>query len=116
MLTASNDSECRKHTATKEIVHNLIELALNACAENTTDKTDECFVGEALKILYNLASFDRRRCYIPGETAAVSQRRREFAAWGGLVAIYYIDRVSALPSVKKPVSYTHLTLPTICSV
>lgn len=100
MLAASNDSECRKYLATKETAHKLIELALNSCAENTAGKTEECHVCEALKILYNLASFDRRRCYIPGETAAVSQRRKEFAAWGGLVAIYYIDCVSVLPSVK----------------
>eukprot|EP00969_Alexandrium_andersonii_P012425 541652-Alexandrium_andersonii.AAC.1 len=38
-------------------------------------------------------------------------RRRRFLGWGVLGAVAPRERAG-----RKPVSYTHLTLPTICSV
>ena len=43
------------------------------------------------------------------DTADVDEIR-EIAAWG------ILDGVTTNPSLIKTVSYTHLTLPTICSV
>jgi hypothetical protein len=88
----------------KDIVHSLIASALESCdPKNQTATADDekCYSKETVRALYNLASFDRTRFYIPGETAFISKNREQFVLWGGLVALYYISTHAQHPDVKK---------------
>lgn len=103
MTIASIDSHHKKHLIVKKVIHKLVVLALSSCDPTIMQKTEDekYYVVEAVKILYNLASFDRVRYYIPGETASVSQRRKRFSAWGGLVSLYYLNQSSVLSEVRS---------------
>jgi len=98
MILASLDTSYKKHLVVKPIIHKMLKLALTSCEEVIDD--NKFYAVEVIKVLYNLASFDRVRYYIPGETASVSQRRKKFAAWGGLVGLYYLNQHSTLTEVK----------------
>lgn len=100
MIAASLDSHHKKHLVTKSTIHRLISLALAAC-DTGTRAEERQYAVEAVKTLHNLASFGRVRYYIPGETASVSQRRRKFAAWGGLAGLYYVDKNAVVDEVKE---------------
>lgn len=93
------DSHHKKYLVVKSVIHKLITLALSSCSELMDDS--KFYVVEAVKVLYNLASFDRVRYYIPGETASVSQRRKKFSAWGGMIGLYYLNQHSTLTDVKE---------------
>jgi hypothetical protein len=98
MVLASMDTHYKKHLVVKPVIHKLLTLALTSCETLLDDK--KFYAVDATKVLYNLASFDRVRYYIPGETASVSQRRKKFATWGGLVGLYYLNQHSTLTEVK----------------
>lgn len=104
MLNASQDQLSRRYLITKEIVHGLISTAMPTCDSDGTaekDGNDNSDVKEALRILYNLAAFDRAGYYIPGETVHVSQCRERFAMWGGLLCLYQINATAKHPEIRK---------------
>ncbi|MDR3581699.1 MAG: hypothetical protein P4L67_00285 [Candidatus Pacebacteria bacterium] len=84
-----------------DIVHGLIQVALSTCkeegkatvagSESASNLNEEkgC-ARDVVQSLYNLASFDRPRFYIPGETVRQSRDRLRFLLWGGLYALYYL--------------------------
>jgi len=102
MSTVSQDNTTRHNLISKEIIHDLLSVSLSACDPQVEQKTDEekQVIKETSKILYNLASFDRAKFYIPGETANVSQNREKFASWGGLIGLFGLSHFAKLNDVK----------------
>ena len=99
----SLDSLNRKSLINKETIHSLISLSLPALESATEQKAEEekSYIRESVRVLHNLAAFDRPKFYIPGETVNVSQGREKFSACGGLVGLYYLGKYAVLPEVKK---------------
>ena len=56
---------------------------------------------QSLKILYNLANFNRPKCYIPGETAVLGLTRQKFIMWGGLTCLYYISEYTKIEEIEE---------------
>jgi hypothetical protein len=96
MVEVASEVQGRKHLMKKVFLHGLIELALKGCELEVED-----YVKEGIKLLYSLAASDRVRCYLPGETASVCKRRRKFSSWGGMLALYYLNKTVKLPEVRK---------------
>ncbi len=114
MVSASQDTYCRKHVITKDIVHGLIGLALRSLDAEPKQiafgapEEDKEYIKESVRALYNLASFDRVKCYIPGESVALVRGREKFILWGGLLALYQISSRAQLEGVQKFCEHTHL--------
>ena len=99
VVSVSEDVNYRKFLLQLEAVHSLIQVAMDSClnenkiankqAPNTEDEGG--YSKEAVRILYNLASFDLPKFYIPGETVRWAREKNKFLIWGGLFALYYIS-------------------------
>lgn len=111
LLLTSQDHQSRRQLLQLEIVHGLIQITLNACKEedkpsvppdqNSSVAEERAYVKDAVQTLYNLANFDRPRCYIPGETVRQSKDRRKFMLWGGLVALRYLSEHAKVKEISE---------------
>ena len=73
--------------------------------------------------LYVRIGGQRRRLFINRDEniiGIIAPRKRKrghvFTDWASIEKIYYPSYAQEANTDRKPVSYTHLTLPTICSV
>ncbi len=105
VMGVSQDVHERKHLVTLPTVHTLITIALEAC-ESTSSfianvEDGKGYVKDAVRVLYNLAFFDRPKYYIPGETAIHGRCRQQFVLWGGLCSLYYVNAKAKLQDVRE---------------
>jgi hypothetical protein len=104
LVSISEDSDDRAHLLQVELIHRLIELALQSCAKVeafTPQRAQEmkCVVA-AIRILYNLGNFDRPKCYIPGTTVKQVKQGKSLMLWGGHLCLYFISKKATNPQVR----------------
>ena len=103
MLIGSKINDNKEDFTTRRIMHKLIILALNSCNPKIEEKSkdEKYYVKKAVKILCNLASLDKNFAFGTSQSLDKIQKLRQFASWGGLVAIYHISKFSMFPEVTK---------------
>ncbi len=107
----SAEQQERRHLMQAETVHGLIQVAIASCgSERKTSGPQEPSVGteddkfyakEAVRILHNLANFDRPKCYIPGETVRQKRDAGRYMQWGGLISLYYVRAHAKVPEIRE---------------
>lgn len=100
-----------------DIIHGLVQIACSSCLEQkalpTTEQSnsvseEQAYAKDAALILYNLASFDRPKFYIPGETVRQAKDRRRFILWGGLFGLYYLSVNTKVKEISELCETTKL--------